>query len=341
MRHYPMRFQSILKEQVWGGQRLADLFRLDFTSESKIGEVWTIVDRPQECSVITNGPFAGSSLHELCVRFGPELLGPNAPSTDRFPLIIKLLDPNDRLSVQVHPTASYVKNHPEAEAVKNEAWYVAYAEPGAKIIHGLREGVNVNTLRTALGEDTIAPLLQAVPVQDGRLYYIPSGLIHALLPGSIMIEVQQNSDTTFRLYDWDRPGLDGKPRALHVTEGLESAEDFLNNPSLARHSELGPLTLTDGIERARGLLCPWFQIEDIRVRPGSRTLQLDPASFTILVGVRGRLDTTCPEGPPITASLKAGDSVLVPAGPEQIQLATQEAATMLKVTLPRPDETTG
>jgi len=337
---YPLCFRPILKERVWGGRTLATRFRRAAQPDARIGESWDIVDRPPDTSVVDNGPLAGQTLRDLCREHGRRFLGENASAADRFPLIVKLLEPNDRLSVQVHPTASYVDHHPEAEGAKNEVWYVLHAEPGAHIIHGLNEDVTIDEVRDALAAGRVEALLRSVPVEAGAFYYMPSGLIHALLPGSIMVEIQQNCDTTFRLYDWGRLGLDGKPRALHVAEAIETAETFLGDPSLGAYVELPCEPLERGVERVGGFEGPSFQIEKVRFDPGQASMALDTRSFAILTAVAGSAEARL-DSAGIQALLRVGDSALVAAGAERIEVVTAEGATLLVTTLPRPSGTRG
>jgi len=386
MERYPIRFQPILKERVWGGSTLATRLGRKLPSGVKVGEAWEIVDRPDDTSRVVNGPLAGRTLDELCKEYGPELLGKNAPRIDkplppvdekggapsgwegrradqlpppvdekggaaaarerapyggRFPLILKLLDPQDKLSVQVHPTGDYVARHPEAEAVKNEMWYALHAEPGAQIIHGLVEGATLEELEKALAGGDPEPLFRFVPVEQGAFYYMPSGLIHALLPGSLMVEIQQNSDTTFRLYDWKRPGLDGKPREVHVAEALETAASFLADPALAAHEVLAPARLADGVERVAGLHCPFFHVEELRIAPGEARVPLDPESFTIVVAVRGALTVACAGSAAISTELGVGDSALIPAGVGALAVTTSGGGSVLTTILPRRSGTRG
>ena len=341
MKRYPLRFRSILKERVWGGRALETLLGRPLPPAMKVGEAWEIVDRPPDTSVVENGPLAGCTLHELCSRYGRDLLGENTGDPERFPYIVKLLDPNDRLSVQAHPTARYVERHPEAEATKNEMWFALHAEPGAQIVQGLKERVTVEDLSSGLARGELEPLLRFVPVEAGEFYHIPSGLIHALLPGSLMVEIQQNSDTTFRLYDWGRLGLDGKPRKLHVAEAIETAETFLADPGLGDHEALGPAQLAGGLERAGGLACPSFRVEALRIPPGTARVALDAHSFTVLVTVGGRLTAACVRGEANATDLAPGDSALVPAGVEALQVATADGALLLTTALPRQTGATG
>lgn len=216
---YPLKFQPEFKERVWGGRAL-EQFGLDIP-EGHIGEGWMIGDHPNGTTKVENGELAGKGLDEVRETLGKEWFGTKGFSekNGRFPLLIKLLDCNDDLSVQVHPTDEY-EGLPKGELGKTEMWYVLDAKPGAKIIYGLKEGVDRATLAKAIEEDRIMDELQEVPVQAGDTFYIPAGTVHALCAGVVVAEIQQNSDTTYRIYDYNRPGLDGKPRELHIEDSL-------------------------------------------------------------------------------------------------------------------------
>lgn len=216
---YPLKFQPEFKERVWGGRAL-EQFGLEIP-EGHIGEGWMIGDHPNGTTKVVNGELAGKGLDEVREALGKEWFGTKGFSekNGRFPLLIKLLDCNDDLSVQVHPTDEY-EGLPKGELGKTEMWYVLDAKPDAKIIYGLKEGVDRAALAKAIEKNRIMDELQEVPVQAGDTFYIPAGTVHALCAGVVVAEIQQNSDTTYRIYDYDRPGLDGKPRELHIEDSL-------------------------------------------------------------------------------------------------------------------------
>ena len=180
-----------------------------------------------------------------------------------------------------------------------------------------------------------------MPVETGGFYYVPSGLIHSLLPGSLMVEIQQSGDTTFRLYDWGRLGSGGKPRALHVAEAIETAQTFSEQPALAEHHDLPGEQLSHGVERVRGLVCPSFRVEELRVGRGAAEVGLDPGSFTILTAVRGPLTASCTGEAAIRTTLEVGDSALVPAGVEALKVEAPGGASLLTTALPRWSATRG
>ena len=216
---YPLQFKPEMKERVWGGRAL-EQFGLELP-DGHIGEGWMIGDHPNGTTGVLSGPLAGKGLDEIREQFGREWFGRKGFSekNGRFPLLIKLLDCNDDLSVQVHPTDEYDRL-PAGELGKTEMWYILDAKPGAKIIYGLKEGIDRAGLQQAIDEDRVMDALQEVTVQAGDAFYIPAGTVHALCAGVVVAEIQQNSDTTYRLYDYKRPGLDGQLRELHVEDSL-------------------------------------------------------------------------------------------------------------------------
>jgi mannose-6-phosphate isomerase len=223
---YPFVFEPIFKERVWGGRNLQQLYRKDLPPNVPIGESWEITDRPEGVSVILNGPLAGKTLHWLVENHRRELLGSSELSHSRFPLLIKILDANDKLSLQVHPppsAADQLGGEP-----KTEMWYIAHAEPGAELYVGLKRGVTRAEFEKKIANGEVADCFHRVPVNTGDAMFLPSGRLHAIGAGLVIFEIQQNSDTTYRVFDWNRLGLDGKPRALHIKESLASInfQDF-------------------------------------------------------------------------------------------------------------------
>ncbi len=231
MQSYPLTFSPIYKEKVWGGRTLQSELRRDLPggSETQIGESWELVDLAttsasggggnQEHSVIANGPLAGQPFGDVIRGDGETWLGSlSLNEFDEFPLLLKFLDARENLSVQVHPSPEYAREHDDAY-LKSEAWYVIHAEPGAKIYKGIREGTTPEQLRDAIKKNTaeaVVPLLVEIEVKAGDCHYLPSGTCHALGAGTLVAEVQTPSDTTFRVYDWGRTG-----RELHVEQAVQ------------------------------------------------------------------------------------------------------------------------
>ncbi|GAA4881089.1 mannose-6-phosphate isomerase, class I [Paenibacillus vulneris] len=219
MKPYPLLFQPEMKERVWGGRAL-EQFGLKLP-DGPIGEGWMIGDHPNGTTKVVNGELAGMGLDQIREQYGKELFGTKGFSekNGRFPLLIKLLDCQDDLSVQVHPNDHYDRL-PQGELGKTEMWYILDAKPGAKIIYGLNDGVTREQLAQAIEENRILDCLREIPVEAGDSFYIPAGTVHALGAGILVAEIQQNSDSTYRLYDYNRLGLDGKPRELHIEDSL-------------------------------------------------------------------------------------------------------------------------
>ncbi|EXX90779.1 mannose-6-phosphate isomerase [Paenibacillus darwinianus] len=302
MKPYPLQFKPEMKDRIWGGRAL-ERFGLELP-EGSIGEGWMIGDHPNGTTKVMNGELAGKGLDEIREAYGREFFGSNGFSqrNGRFPLLIKLLDCNDDLSVQVHPTDDY-EGLPPGELGKTEMWYVLDAKPDAKIIFGLKDGVDRRTLADAIEKGRIMDMLQEVPVEAGDAFYIPAGTVHALLAGVVVAEIQQNSDTTYRLYDYNRPGLDGNLRELHI-------EDSLN--VIAYNGSGAGRMKTDGVQPGEWLTIaesPYFFV-DKGLIDGRFGLSTSPESFVILVIAEGEGNLKWDGG---EQRVKSGECFLLPA----------------------------
>lgn len=306
---YPLHFQPEFKERVWGGRAL-EQFGFD-VPKGVIGEGWMIADHPNGVSHVTNGALAGKGLDEIRELLGDSWFGSKGgvSTNGRFPLLIKLLDCNDDLSIQVHPNDHY-EGLPKGEIGKTEMWYVLAAKPGAKIIYGLKAGVDRLSMAKAIEEGRIMETLQEVDVQAGDTFYIPAGTVHALCAGVLVAEIQQNSDTTYRLYDYNRPGLDGNPRELHI-------EDSLN---VTAYAGSGAERMdTNGAKPGEWLTLatsPYFKT-DKGIVQGQWTLTTSAESFVILIVAEGSGSIGWESG---LVDAKAGDCFLLPANLGQYSL---------------------
>jgi len=321
MNLYPLKFHPVMKNNIWGGRALERYgYRLP---EGPIGEAWMIGDHANGTTVVANGELAGMGLDELRKKFGASLLGTKgaASKNGRFPLLLKLLDCNDDLSVQVHPNDEY-EGLPEGELGKTEMWYILDAKPGAKIVYGLQPGVTRTKLEQAIAEGRIMDCLQQVEVQAGDSFFIPAGTVHALGAGVLVAEVQQNSDTVYRLYDYNRPGLDGKPRELHIEHSL----------NVIRYESSGATRMkTDRVKPGEWLTlanCPYFIVEKGIVE-GDWNLSTTDESFVMLTVCDGKGSIGWGEE---KLPLQAGDCLLLPAGLHAYTLSGQ--MTVLRSYLP-------
>ncbi|MGM0880233.1 MAG: type I phosphomannose isomerase catalytic subunit [Bacillota bacterium] len=299
---YPLQFKAEMKERIWGGRAL-ESFGLELP-EGSIGEGWMIGDHPNGTTKVMNGELAGTGLDHIREAYGREWFGTQGFSekNGRFPLLIKLLDCNDDLSIQVHPTDAY-EGLPEGELGKTEMWYILDAKPGAKIIYGLKDGVDRAAMEAAIAEGRIMDTLQEVSVEAGDAFYIPAGTVHALCSGVVVAEIQQNSDTTYRLYDYDRPGLDGQLRELHI-------EDSLN--VIAYEGAGAQRMKTDNAVAGQWLTIassPYFIVEKgLVTEPWQLSTSLE--SFVILVVAEGEGRLKWADG---DQPVKAGECFLLPA----------------------------
>jgi len=220
MKAYPLKFNPIYKQRIWGGQKLREVFGKQLPPNVKIGESWELADLPEDKSVIANGELAGRTLHSAIEEYPKEITGDeNFPLP--FPLLIKILDAEDILSVQVHPDPDTCRRMGKGDP-KTECWYIISAEPGAVIYKGLKKGVTKEQFAKAIKDGTVAEMLVKVPVRAGECHFLPAGTAHAIGPGLLIAEIQTPSDTTYRLFDWNRVDDAGRARELHVAEALES-----------------------------------------------------------------------------------------------------------------------
>ena len=223
----PIVFEPLFMERVWGGRRLESLFDKKLPGGGPVGESWEVVDREEAQSVVHEGLLQGKTLNDLWTDFREPIFGARHQNAGpRFPLLFKLLDAEERLSVQVHPPAAVAPSL-NGEP-KTEMWFVAAADPDADIFAGLKADTTRDAFEQALASGKVADLLHRIPTKPGDCIFIPSGRVHAIGAGNVIVEVQQNSDTTYRVFDWNRTGLDGKPRAMHIAESMQSI-DF-NDP---------------------------------------------------------------------------------------------------------------
>jgi mannose-6-phosphate isomerase len=300
---YPFTFKPIFKERIWGGRSLERLYGKHLPAKMPIGESWEISDRSGDASVIVNGPLAGKDLRWLMENHERELLGEAESANGRFPLLIKILDAQEKLSLQVHPPATRaaeLKGEP-----KTEAWYIADAAPGAELYVGLKAGVTRAEFEQKIKTGAVAECFHRVPVRAGDTMFLPSGRVHAIGAGLVIFEIQQNSDTTYRVFDWNRVGTDGKPRDLHVAESLASIDFDDFEPGLVSGEFEGDDVLKDRVLVSDAL----FEIEEFR-SAASADLTVKSNKPRIVAVVKGKLQVL---GSSVEVSLAPGEFCLIPA----------------------------
>jgi len=318
---YPLTFQPIFKERVWGGRNLERLYEKALPPEVPIGESWEITDRPEGVSVVAHGPLAGQTLRWLMEHHRRDILGAHAETSGPFPLLIKILDAQQTLSVQVHPPAAAAGQL--GGEPKTEMWFITDATPEAALFAGLKSGVTRTRFEEKIQDGTVADCLHKLPVQTGDAMFLPSGRLHAIGAGNVIFEIQQNSDTTYRVFDFNRVGLDGKPRELHVPQSLASIDfaDFEPGLIASKYSRNPTLAVRYLVDH------PLFRVDACRVKRGQR-FHLRSEALQIIGVVRGRLGLTH-EGTPL--ALKAGDFVLLPACLDRVTVTAETQAEFLQV----------
>ncbi len=315
MKAYPLKFVPIYKQRIWGGQRLREVFGKDLPPGEKIGESWELADLPEDKSVIANGELAGRTLRSAIEQYPEEINGEEI-FAGPFPLLIKFLDVQDILSVQVHPDQNTCQRMGKGEQ-KTECWYIINAEPGAVIYKGLKKGVTKEQFTEAIEDGTVAEMLNKVPVRAGQCHFLPAGTAHAIGPGLLIAEIQTPSDTTYRVFDWNRVDDTGRVRELHIDEALESIH--FNQSS----DELFVTTI--------GLLadCEYFTIDKGHQCKNCELL-LAPDKMKVLIVLSGYGTILGTEGSIVEFS--AGDCLLVPAAYKGVMCFAADTE-YLKVTI--------
>lgn len=315
---HPLLFTPIYRRYLWGGRRFASLLDRDLPPGDDFAESWEVVDRADDNSVVATGPLAGHTLGDLVREHGSALLGRHA-GLRSFPLLFKFLDACRDLSVQVHPDDARAAELVPPDKGKTEAWYVVDAAPGSRLWAGLKPGVDRDALATALREGRCEEVLHVVEPKAGDCIFIPAGTVHAIGAGLVVAEIQQSSDVTYRLHDWNRTGPDGKPRTLHLEAGLEAVSRFGPVAPVPPATARGP-----GVRRLA--TCDYFVFEEI-VPGASWTVGGDDTCHLLaIVGGKVALDDRW--GLPV---LGVGQTVLLPAdiGPQTIR--SQGDATTTKL----------
>lgn len=308
-----LRFAPIYQTRVWGGRALETALGRRLPIPGPIGESWEMVDRPEAQSIVIGGPWHGRTLRELVERETAVLLGPKWQPQNPFPILVKWLDARERLSLQVHPPATIAKKL--GGEPKTENWYVAEATPDGALIAGLKPDVSRQKFSQAIDEQKLEPLVHRFSAHKGDSLFVPSGRLHAIDAGLLILEIQQNSDTTYRVYDWGRVGLDGKPRQLHVQESLQCI-DF---------DDVEPAAIPAGKNEALLAQCDYFTLRRIPLAQGQKLSFSANQQARIISVAEGRLTTDDPAHP----TLERGANVFIPFASQFCLTAEQSSVALI------------
>jgi mannose-6-phosphate isomerase len=319
---YPLRFTPLFLEKIWGGQKMKSSLGMNFAPLPDCGEAWVLSGVPGSQTKVSNGFLKGNELNELLEIFMDDLMGERvfAKHKEQFPILVKFIDANDWLSVQVHPDDALAAKRGLAGG-KTEMWYVLEAEPGSELITGFRGTVSRESYLRHLNSKTLGNILNNEQVKQGDVFYIPAGQVHALGPGILLAEIQQTSDTTYRIYDWDRVDSQGKERELHTAPALD-AIDF-TVPASYRSEYDKSLNHTVSLVRS-----PYFCTNLLEFNLPVAKDYSATDSFIILLCTEGKADVIYDSG---KESISRGEVLLIPAILEKILLIPMPGCKILEV----------
>ncbi len=333
---YPLKFKPLFQPKIWGGRKLQSILNKPIPP-GPVGESWEIYDFPPGAvadngqwlsAAIENGPLAGWTLHDLMTSQQTALLGNIRPAPHgQFPLLVKFLDARENLSIQVHPDAKYAARHPSAH-LKSEAWYIIQADPDAMMYKGLKPATTPAQFSAAIAAGDVEAYVEQIPVRAGDCHYLPSGQVHALGAGILAAEVQTPSDTTFRVFDFNRlDSSTGRPRRLHVREAMECI-DFSPSPPMPPRSHVaGPFTTV-----TRLVASPFFVLEKVRFSQGvEEPIPYDQPAIWIMLDGEAQIQTDIHDDP---TTLNAGETILLPAHMSNPRLKTKTDCIWLEATFP-------
>jgi mannose-6-phosphate isomerase len=319
---YPMKFKPLFKDKIWGGNRIKTILGMNYSPLPNCGEAWVLSGVTGSGTVVTNGFLKGNELNELVEVYMEDLVGEASFERygNEFPLLIKFIDSNDSLSIQVHPDDTLAARRGIGNG-KSEMWYILEADPGAEIIDGFKRKIDVKTYLDYLERDAITEILNTEKAHRGDVFYIPAGRVHALGPGILLAEIQQTSDTTYRIYDWGRVDEKGMSRELHQEQAIE-AIDF-TVPESYRTAYRNILNQTSPL-----VDCPHFTTQILSFDKAIRKDYTELDSFVIYVCVEGFIRVECGSS---IETLKKGEILLIPAMVEKVILSPKTESRILEV----------
>lgn len=317
----PIKLNPAFKDYLWGGTRLRDDFGKDCSYE-KVAESWELSCHKDGQSVIADGEFAGMTLSEYIEKNGKTVLGTNCDKFENFPILIKLIDAKDNLSVQVHPNNEYALRV-EGEYGKTEMWYIVDCDEGATLLYGFKNEISKEEFRQRIENNTLLEVTNAVPVKKGDVFFIEAGTLHAIGKGILIAEIQQNSNTTYRIYDYGRVGADGKPRQLHIDKAVE-----VTKLGPAEPYPVSAPAVKEGWTEKRLSSCEYFTVDALEIKERA-WLEATEKSFVHLLVLDGECVYSSDT---VTAiNLKKGESLFVPAGTGKFELTGESSVIMTTI----------
>jgi mannose-6-phosphate isomerase len=319
---YPLKFKPIFKDKIWGGRKIKEQLGLDYGPLPNCGEVWLLSGLWEEQSVITNGDFAGDEINDLVETFMGDLVGEDVFDKygEQFPLLIKIIDANDWLSVQVHPDDELAEKRDLGNG-KTEMWYVMQADSGAELVSGFNCEMNRMKYIRVLKDNAIESVLNHETAEQGDVFYIPAGRVHALGPGIMVAEIQQSSDVTYRIYDWDRIDLAGMRRELHIPQSLDAIDfdpvENYKSPYTPERNKTVPI-----------IDSPYFTTNILQLQGEMAKDYSELDSFVILMPVEGKFSLEWENG---SVFVTTGEVVLIPNVIEKVLVKAQDSCKLLEV----------
>ena len=301
MKFYPIKLTAVCKDYIWGGSRLREEYE-KIADSDKIAESWELSCHKDGESVIANGEFAGTTLTEFIEKAGKEVLGEKCCKFEYFPILIKLIDAKDKLSVQVHPDNEYAKRV-EGGYGKTEMYYVVDCEPGAEVLYGFKHNVSREEFERRIKDNTLLEVINSVKVHKGDVFFIEAGTLHAIGKGILIAEIQQNSNITYRIFDYGRVGADGNPRQLHIDKAVDVTD--LTPPKYSC-KPMGKEEVKYGYTEQLLSKCEYFRVKKLNVQEEC-TLKAENDSFNSILVLDG-------EGELDGVKLKKGESCFIPSG---------------------------
>lgn len=321
MNLYPLKFKTICKEKIWGGNKLKTLYNKKY-KEPNCGETWELSGVEENVSVVSNGFLKGNTINELIEVYMGDLVGDEVFDAFgiEFPLLIKFIDANDWLSVQVHPDDALSMKRHNAYG-KTEMWYVLQADQGAQLITGFKEKLDKKKYLEHFMKGTLKEVLNFEEVKAGDVFEIPAGRVHALGPGILLAEIQQTSDVTYRIYDWDRTDKDGKPREMHTDLAVD-AIDFSHVNNYRTQYQVVPNDVSPLVQNK------YFNTNLLKINKNTDRSYYALDSFVIYICTEGIMDVVHEDG---SESLSAGEIMLIPASIKAVSLHPKNNASLLEV----------